>query len=99
MYPCAECSAVNVYLFHLLPQNEIADQQMGIENGFKEVDVSALTATHDEPREAVQVFEDPAPENSGDAVGCPIMHTSGLNHAAGQAVYVDDMPPFRSEYA
>lgn len=27
-----------------------------------------------------------------DSVGSPIMHVSGVKHATGEAIYIDDMP-------
>lgn len=50
----------------------------------------------DTAREGVQLFEGPLPETLCDSVGCPIDHASSREHATGQAVYVDDLPPFQS---
>ena len=32
-----------------------------------------------------------------DPVGRPIMHLAGINHATGEAVYVDDLPSMDGE--
>lgn len=43
------------------------------------------------------MFEDPSPENQSDTVGSPMAHLAAKNHAAGQAVYIDDIPTIQSE--
>ena len=32
-----------------------------------------------------------------DPVGHPVMHQSGIKHATGEAIFVDDMPPIDQE--
>ena len=49
-------------------------------------------------RDGMQVFEDSRPEGPNDTVGCPLSVISAQNHASGQAMYTDDMPPFKSKY-
>ncbi|XP_078536307.1 aldehyde oxidase-like isoform X2 [Lissotriton helveticus] len=53
---------------------------------------SALEDLQREPLQSVQVYEDVSPDQPAqDPVGRPIVHQSGIKHATGEAVYVDDM--------
>lgn len=61
-----------------------------------DVDASVLPGPCN-AREGIQRFEDPAPENSFDTVGCALSHASSHDHVNGKAIYVNDMPPFNSE--
>ncbi|XP_045109509.1 xanthine dehydrogenase/oxidase-like isoform X2 [Portunus trituberculatus] len=45
-----------------------------------------------------QVFQRVSPEQSKtDPIGRPIVHTSAFKQVTGEAVYVDDIPPFANE--
>ncbi|XP_077010735.1 aldehyde oxidase 4-like [Tamandua tetradactyla] len=51
-----------------------------------------------ETPQGLEMFQCVDPNQSPqDPIGRPIMHQSALKHATGEAVYVDDMPPFSQE--
>ncbi|XP_009460630.1 PREDICTED: aldehyde oxidase [Nipponia nippon] len=48
--------------------------------------------------QSIQIYQDIEPSQSPqDPVGRPIMHLSGIKHATGEAVYVDDLPSVDGE--
>ncbi|XP_068878225.1 aldehyde oxidase isoform X4 [Aphelocoma coerulescens] len=48
--------------------------------------------------QSIQMYQDIEPSQSPqDPVGRPIMHQSGLKHATGEAVYIDDLPSVDGE--
>uniref|UniRef100_A0A8B9J284 Aldehyde oxidase 1 n=1 Tax=Amazona collaria TaxID=241587 RepID=A0A8B9J284_9PSIT len=48
--------------------------------------------------QSVQIYQDIEPNQSPqDPVGRPIMHQSGIKHATGEAVYIDDLPSVDGE--
>ncbi|KAG8124767.1 hypothetical protein E2320_020062, partial [Naja naja] len=56
--------------------------------------MSALGEFCDTPPKGMQVYQDVDPQQPPqDPVGRPIKHESGIKHATGEAVYVDDMEP------
>ncbi|XP_026523709.1 aldehyde oxidase isoform X3 [Notechis scutatus] len=56
--------------------------------------MSALGEFCDTPPKGMQVYQDIDPQQPPqDPVGRPIKHESGIKHATGEAVYVDDMEP------
>ncbi|XP_070789374.1 aldehyde oxidase isoform X1 [Pituophis catenifer annectens] len=56
--------------------------------------MSALGEFCDTPSKGIQVYQDVDPQQlPQDPVGRPIKHESGIKHATGEAVYVDDMAP------
>ena len=60
-------------------------------------DESATHIFHREASHGVQVFEEVVEgQPKIDTIGRPTMHLSGQEHATGEAVYLDDMPPFKS---
>uniref|UniRef100_A0A8C6Z9C6 Aldehyde oxidase 2-like n=1 Tax=Nothoprocta perdicaria TaxID=30464 RepID=A0A8C6Z9C6_NOTPE len=61
---------------------------------------SALGALQSGVPQGVQVYQDVDPGQSPqDPVGRPIMHQSGVKHATGEALYVDDIRPVDGELA
>ncbi|NWX99683.1 AOXB oxidase, partial [Nothoprocta ornata] len=61
---------------------------------------SALGALQSGVPRGVQVYQDVDPGQSPqDPVGRPIMHQSGVKHATGEALYVDDIRPVDGELA
>ncbi|XP_025022291.1 aldehyde oxidase [Python bivittatus] len=56
--------------------------------------MSALGEFYDVPLQGVQIYQDVDPQQPPqDPVGRPIQHESGIKHATGEAVYVDDIEP------
>uniref|UniRef100_A0A8C0VUG1 aldehyde oxidase n=1 Tax=Cyanistes caeruleus TaxID=156563 RepID=A0A8C0VUG1_CYACU len=48
--------------------------------------------------QSIQIYQDVGPSQSPqDPVGRPVMHQSGIKHATGEAVYIDDLPPVDGE--
>uniref|UniRef100_A0A8C4VBM8 Aldehyde oxidase 1 n=1 Tax=Falco tinnunculus TaxID=100819 RepID=A0A8C4VBM8_FALTI len=48
--------------------------------------------------QSIQLYQDIEPSQSPqDPVGRPIMHQSGIKHATGEAVYIDDLPSVDGE--
>uniref|UniRef100_A0A663MGR1 Aldehyde oxidase 1 n=1 Tax=Athene cunicularia TaxID=194338 RepID=A0A663MGR1_ATHCN len=48
--------------------------------------------------QSIQIYQDIEPSQSPqDPVGRPVMHQSGIKHATGEAVYVDDLPSVDGE--
>ncbi|XP_062435402.1 aldehyde oxidase-like isoform X3 [Rhea pennata] len=48
--------------------------------------------------QSIQVYQDVEPgQPPQDPVGRPIMHQSGIKHATGEAVYIDDLPSVDGE--
>ncbi|XP_039553924.1 aldehyde oxidase isoform X2 [Passer montanus] len=48
--------------------------------------------------QSIQIYQDVEPSQSPqDPVGRPIMHQSGIKHATGEAVYIDDLPSVDGE--
>ncbi|KAM9286952.1 aldehyde oxidase-like [Morus bassanus] len=48
--------------------------------------------------QSIQIYQDIEPSQSPqDPVGRPIMHQSGIMHATGEAVYIDDLPSVDGE--
>ncbi|XP_075612393.1 aldehyde oxidase isoform X3 [Balearica regulorum gibbericeps] len=48
--------------------------------------------------QSIQIYQDVKPSQSPqDPVGRPIMHQSGIKHATGEAVYIDDLPSVDGE--
>uniref|UniRef100_A0A8C3YBD2 Aldehyde oxidase 1 n=1 Tax=Catharus ustulatus TaxID=91951 RepID=A0A8C3YBD2_CATUS len=48
--------------------------------------------------QSIQVYQDVEPSQCPqDPVGRPIMHQSGIKHATGEAVYIDDLPSVDGE--
>uniref|UniRef100_A0A8C5UD86 Aldehyde oxidase 1 n=1 Tax=Malurus cyaneus samueli TaxID=2593467 RepID=A0A8C5UD86_9PASS len=48
--------------------------------------------------QSIQIYQDVEPSQSPlDPVGRPIMHQSGIQHATGEAVYIDDLPSVDGE--
>uniref|UniRef100_A0A672VBK7 Aldehyde oxidase 1 n=1 Tax=Strigops habroptila TaxID=2489341 RepID=A0A672VBK7_STRHB len=48
--------------------------------------------------QSIQIYQDIEPDQSPqDPVGRPIMHQSGIKHATGEAVYIDDLPSVDGE--
>ncbi|XP_052647513.1 aldehyde oxidase isoform X5 [Harpia harpyja] len=48
--------------------------------------------------QSIQIYQDIEPSQSPqDPVGRPIMHQSGIKHATGEAVYIDDLPSVDGE--
>ncbi|XP_061464041.1 aldehyde oxidase 3-like isoform X2 [Rhineura floridana] len=55
---------------------------------------SVLGEFHDKPPQGMQTYQDVDPHQPPqDPVGRPIMLQSGMKHATGEAVYVDDIAP------
>ncbi|XP_052048190.1 aldehyde oxidase 4 [Apodemus sylvaticus] len=60
--------------------------------------VSALDDFPIETPQGIQMFQCVDPKQpQKDPVGHPIMHQSGIKHATGEAIFVDDMPPIDQE--
>ncbi|NXD62564.1 AOXB oxidase, partial [Eolophus roseicapillus] len=60
--------------------------------------MSALGLLQSGVPQGVQSYQDVDPGQSPqDPVGRPIMHQSGIKHATGEAVYIDDMRPVDGE--
>ncbi|XP_015676292.1 aldehyde oxidase isoform X2 [Protobothrops mucrosquamatus] len=56
--------------------------------------MSALDEFYDIPPKGIQTYQGVNPQQPPqDPVGRPIKHESGIKHATGEAVYVDDMEP------
>uniref|UniRef100_A0A8C6XXR1 Aldehyde oxidase 1 n=1 Tax=Naja naja TaxID=35670 RepID=A0A8C6XXR1_NAJNA len=55
--------------------------------------MSALGEFCDTPPKGMQVYQVNPQQPPQDPVGRPIKHESGIKHATGEAVYVDDMEP------
>ena len=57
---------------------------------------SATFSQQREPLQSTQLFEN-APEGQlkVDAVGRPLPHLAAMMHTTGEAVFLDDMPPFK----
>ncbi|XP_058665981.1 aldehyde oxidase [Ammospiza caudacuta] len=48
--------------------------------------------------QSIQIYQDVDPSQSPqDPVGRPVMHQSGIKHATGEAVYIDDLPSVDGE--
>uniref|UniRef100_A0A8C3NMH1 xanthine dehydrogenase n=1 Tax=Geospiza parvula TaxID=87175 RepID=A0A8C3NMH1_GEOPR len=48
--------------------------------------------------QSMQIYQDVDPsQSSQDPVGRPVMHQSGIKHATGEAVYIDDLPSVDGE--
>ncbi|NWQ87018.1 AOXB oxidase, partial [Burhinus bistriatus] len=59
---------------------------------------SALGMLQSGVPQGVQIYQDVDPGQSPqDPVGRPIMHQSGIKHATGEAVYIDDIRPVDGE--
>ncbi|GAB1284988.1 Aldehyde oxidase 4 [Apodemus speciosus] len=59
---------------------------------------SALDDFPIETPQGVQMFQCVDPKQpQQDPVGHPVMHQSGIKHATGEAIFVDDMPPIDQE--
>ncbi|NXN36407.1 AOXB oxidase, partial [Rhinoptilus africanus] len=60
--------------------------------------MSALGMLQSSIPKGVQIYQDVDPGQSPqDPVGRPIMHQSGIKHATGEAVYIDDIRPVDGE--
>ncbi|XP_010123270.1 PREDICTED: aldehyde oxidase 2-like [Chlamydotis macqueenii] len=60
--------------------------------------MSALGILESGVPQGVQIYQDVDPGQSPqDPVGRPIMHQSGIKHATGEAVYIDDIRPVDGE--
>ncbi|KAM9548268.1 aldehyde oxidase 2-like [Guaruba guarouba] len=60
--------------------------------------MSALGLLQSGVPQGVQIYQDVDPGQSPqDPVGRPIMHQSGIKHATGEAVYIDDVRPVDGE--
>lgn len=60
--------------------------------------VSALDDFPIETPQGIQMFQCVDPKQpQQDPVGHPVMHQSGIKHATGEAIFVDDMPPIDQE--
>ncbi|KAM6200351.1 aldehyde oxidase 2-like [Sarcoramphus papa] len=60
--------------------------------------MSALGMLQSGVPQGVQIYQDVDPRQSPqDPVGRPIMHQSGIKHATGEAVYIDDIHPVDGE--
>ncbi|NXN68577.1 AOXB oxidase, partial [Himantopus himantopus] len=60
--------------------------------------MSALGILQSGVPQGVQIYQDVDPGQSPqDPVGRPIMHQSGIKHATGEAVYIDDIRPVDGE--
>ncbi|NXP28878.1 AOXB oxidase, partial [Scytalopus superciliaris] len=60
--------------------------------------MSALGVLQSGVPQGVQIYQDVDPGQSPqDPVGRPIMHQSGIKHATGEAVYIDDIRPVDGE--
>ncbi|NXF31839.1 AOXB oxidase, partial [Nyctibius bracteatus] len=60
--------------------------------------MSALGMLQSGVPQGVQIYQDVDPGQSPqDPVGRPIMHQSGIKHATGEAVYIDDIRPVDGE--
>ncbi|NWY50174.1 AOXB oxidase, partial [Chionis minor] len=60
--------------------------------------ISALGMLQSSVPQGVQIYQDVDPGQSPqDPVGRPIMHQSGIKHATGEAVYIDDIRPADGE--
>ncbi|XP_015270433.1 PREDICTED: aldehyde oxidase 3-like, partial [Gekko japonicus] len=58
------------------------------------INLSALDEFHDQPPQGMQEYQEVDPQQPPqDPVGRPIMHQSGIKHATGEAVYIDDIGP------
>ncbi len=54
---------------------------------------------HRHPSQGTQVYEEVPPDQPlDDAVGRPMVHTSGFKHTTGEAVYTDDIPKYQGIY-
>ncbi|KFV43182.1 Aldehyde oxidase, partial [Gavia stellata] len=61
-------------------------------------EISALGMLQSGVPQGVQIYQDVDPGQSPqDPVGRPIMHQSGIKHATGEAVYIDDIRPVDGE--
>ncbi|NXU77916.1 AOXA oxidase, partial [Oreotrochilus melanogaster] len=47
--------------------------------------------------QSIQIFQAKPSQSPQDPVGRPIMHQSGIKHATGEAVYIDDLPSVDGE--
>ncbi|NXP68080.1 AOXA oxidase, partial [Chloropsis cyanopogon] len=47
--------------------------------------------------QSIQIYQANPSQSPQDPVGRPIMHQSGIKHATGEAVYVDDLPSVHGE--
>lgn len=63
----------------------------------KQEDKSALVEFHNETPKSSQYFYISPNDNKMDPVGRPITHLSAFKHATGEAVYCDDMTPYKNE--
>lgn len=56
---------------------------------------SATDVFHKDSIRSSQVYEEVAPgQPADDAVGRPLHHLSASKQATGEAIYVDDIPPY-----
>ncbi|KAM6129523.1 LOW QUALITY PROTEIN: aldehyde oxidase 2-like [Pterocles gutturalis] len=61
--------------------------------------MSALGMLQSDVPQGVQIYQDVDPGQSPqDPVGRPIMHQSGIKHATGEAVYIDDIRPVEETF-
>ena len=57
---------------------------------------SATPTFHRDPSKSTQMYEEVASSQpTDDALGRPMVHTSGAKQASGEAIYIDDMPKFK----
>ncbi|XP_071487031.1 xanthine dehydrogenase/oxidase-like [Diadema antillarum] len=81
------------FKFYLMVLDQLGTDQPAQNASVSSRERSAISPYQALPVDAAQVFEKPAPgQPSRDPVGRPVVHKAALQHATGEAVYVDDIP-------
>ncbi|XP_071486970.1 xanthine dehydrogenase/oxidase-like [Diadema antillarum] len=81
------------FKFYLMVLDQLGTNQPAQNISVSSRERSAISAYQALPVNAAQVFQKVAPgQPIHDPVGRPVVHKAALQHATGEAVYVDDMP-------
>lgn len=60
---------------------------------------SATAVFQRDPTKSTQLYEEvPPSQGERDPLGRPITHLSAAKQASGEAIYIDDIPLYESEY-
>ncbi|XP_021371273.1 xanthine dehydrogenase/oxidase-like [Mizuhopecten yessoensis] len=86
------------FKFYLTVQLSLNKQQLTNQNKIPSSYHSATAQFYKETVKSTQVFEEVAQGQAvEDALGRPLHHLSACKQATGEAIYVDDIPPYKDE--
>ncbi|ESO98488.1 hypothetical protein LOTGIDRAFT_142910 [Lottia gigantea] len=80
------------FKFYLSVTQQLAQRGIGDLKAIPESDLSAIRNPDYGVCQGIQIFDDSETE-----LGKPLPHSSALQHASGEAVYIDDMPALAGE--